>query len=79
MASSEPVIVSELDDFPERIKEIRIKNSITQKELAEKLNVTQQTVSALERGKLDPSLKMVFMIGAILGVGILIAPSAKSE
>ena len=35
----------------QRIREIRLKNKLTQKDLAEKLNTTQSTISAYESGK----------------------------
>lgn len=38
-------------EIGKRIKEIRIKNNVTQKELANILNTTQSTISAYEAGK----------------------------
>ncbi|WEK56244.1 MAG: helix-turn-helix transcriptional regulator [Candidatus Cohnella colombiensis] len=61
-----------VDDFPEKLKEIRKKHSMTQSDLAEKLDVTQQTVSGMEKGKIEPSLKVLGAIAAILGVVIII-------
>ena len=39
-----------------KIKELRIKNNLTQQELASKLNVTYQAVSKWENGKNLPDL-----------------------
>jgi DNA-binding XRE family transcriptional regulator len=61
-----------LEDFPDKLKELRKKNSMTQVDLAEKLHVTQQTVSGMEKGKIEPSLKVLGAIAAILGVVLII-------
>jgi len=34
------------------------KNQITQEELAEKVNVSRQTIHAIENGKFNPSVKL---------------------
>jgi putative transcriptional regulator len=60
------------NDLPKKIKQLRKKKSITQKELAEKVKVTQQTISAIESGKLEPSLKLLFLIAGILGVAFIL-------
>lgn len=51
-----------------RLREIRQQKGMTQKELAEKAGLNQSTVSLLEQGKIDPTLKTALTIGAILGV-----------
>lgn len=40
----------------DRIKEIRIKSNLNQTEFAEKLNLTQSAISAIERGTNIPSM-----------------------
>ena len=45
-----------------RVRVLRAENELTQAELAEKLNVTRQTVIAIESGKYDPSLPLAFAI-----------------
>lgn len=45
-----------------RVRVLRAEHSLTQAELAEKLNVTRQTVIAIESGKYDPSLPLAFAI-----------------
>lgn len=57
---------------------LRIRNSIrtlrfhngemTQKELAERVGVTRQTVHAIEAGKYSPSLEVAFKIAEVFGV-----------
>lgn len=58
--------------FASQLKLLRKKKDMTQKELAEKAQVTQQTISAIENGKLDPSLKLLITIAMALGVALLI-------
>ncbi len=41
---------------------------LTQAALAERLNVTRQTVIAIEQGKYSPSLEMAFQIAGVFGV-----------
>ena len=38
------------------------KNQITQEELAEKVNVSRQTIHAIENGKFNPSVKLALHI-----------------
>ncbi len=45
-----------------RVRVLRAEHELTQAELAEKLNVTRQTVIAIESGKYDPSLPLAFAI-----------------
>lgn len=43
-----------------RLRVLRAEHDLTQAELAAKLNVTRQTVIAIESGKYDPSLPLAF-------------------
>lgn len=45
--------------FGEKIKEIRKNNKLTQKYLAEKLNVTYQAISKWERGLSLPDVMII--------------------
>lgn len=47
-------------------KELRIKANLTQKELAEKLDVTQQTVSQWESGNAKPPIDTIVKIAKVL-------------
>jgi len=40
----------------------RAKKRITQKELADEVNVTRQAIWAIENGKVDPKIGLVFRI-----------------
>ena len=44
------------------IKQLRNKMKISQKDLAESLNVSRQTINAIETGKFDPSLTLTIKI-----------------
>jgi putative transcriptional regulator len=45
-----------------KIKEYRKELKITQEELAEAVNVTRQTIIALEQGRYNPSLILAYRI-----------------
>lgn len=51
-----------------KIKELRKKKNLTQAELADKCNVTRQTIIYLEQGKYVPSLTLAMQLAKILGV-----------
>ena len=44
------------------IKELREKRNLTQEALAEKVDVTRQTILFLEKGKYNPSLRLAYRI-----------------
>ena len=44
------------------LKVWRAKREITQGELADELDVTRQTINAIERGRYDPSLELAFKL-----------------
>ncbi|MBE0376123.1 MULTISPECIES: helix-turn-helix transcriptional regulator [Pseudoalteromonas] len=43
-----------------RLKVLRAEHNLTQAKLAELLDVSRQTVNAIEKGKFDPSLPLAF-------------------
>ena len=47
------------------LRELRAKRSWSQGELADKLNVSRQTINALETGRYDPSLPLAFAIAKL--------------
>jgi putative transcriptional regulator len=53
-----------------RMKEYREKLGITQEALAEKVDVTRQTVLFLEKGKYNPSLRLAYKISRVLNAKI---------
>ncbi|AIZ46127.1 Cro/Cl family transcriptional regulator [Deinococcus radiopugnans] len=50
-----------------RIKVLRAEHDLTQAQLADKLDVSRQTVNALETGKYDPSLPLAFKLARLFG------------
>lgn len=60
----------EQEQFAKIIKELRIKNNLTQKEFAEKLGVTYQAVSKWENGKNMPDIMLLKEISNIFKVDI---------
>jgi putative transcriptional regulator len=53
-----------------RMKEFREKFGITQESLAEKVDVTRQTILFLEKGKYNPSLRLAYKIARLFNVRI---------
>jgi putative transcriptional regulator len=50
-----------------RLKELRTERGWSQAELAERLDVSRQSVNALETDKYDPSLPLAFKIARLFG------------
>ncbi|MCB1036184.1 MAG: helix-turn-helix transcriptional regulator [Acidobacteria bacterium] len=50
-----------------RLKVLRAERDWTQARLARELDVSRQTVNALETGKYDPSLPLAFRISRLFG------------
>ena len=50
-----------------RLKVLRAERDLTQAQLAEALQVSRQTVNAIETGKYDPSLPLAFRIARLFG------------
>lgn len=53
-----------------RIRELRERFGWSQGELAEKLEVSRQTVNAIETGKYDPSLPLAFKLARLFDMPI---------
>ena len=53
-----------------RLKVLRAERDWSQAELAERLDVSRQTINALETGKYDPSLPLAFRIAGLFGARI---------
>lgn len=50
-----------------RIRELRLERGMSQADLAEKLEVSRQSVNAIETGKFDPSLPLAFKLARLFG------------
>ncbi|ALL13802.1 helix-turn-helix transcriptional regulator [Caulobacter henricii] len=53
-----------------RLKVLRAERDWSQADLAERLEVSRQTINALETGKYDPSLPLAFKIARLFGQSI---------
>ena len=53
-----------------KLKVLRAEHDLSQAALAEKLDVSRQTINAIEKEKYDPSLPLAFKIGRLFGMPI---------
>lgn len=53
-----------------RLRVLRAERDWTQARLARELDVSRQTINAVETGKYDPSLPLAFSIAAVFGQSI---------
>ena len=53
-----------------RLKVLRAERDWTQADLADQLDVSRQTINAIEKGKFDPSLPLAFKASRLFGMPI---------
>ena len=53
-----------------RLKVLRAERDWSQQDLADRLEVSRQSVNAIETGKYDPSLPLAFRIAELFGLPI---------
>ncbi|MBK6703575.1 MAG: helix-turn-helix transcriptional regulator [Caulobacteraceae bacterium] len=53
-----------------RLKVLRAERKLSQADLADKLDVSRQSVNAIETGKYDPSLPLAFRIAKVFALPI---------
>jgi putative transcriptional regulator len=53
-----------------RLKVLRAERDWSQQDLADRLEVSRQSVNAIETGKYDPSLPLAFRIADLFGLSI---------
>lgn len=53
-----------------KLRVLRAERDWSQADLAEKLDVSRQTINAIETGKYDPSLPLAFKIAQLFGLKI---------
>ena len=59
------------EELRNRVRQLRFENGeMTQRQLAEDVGVTRQTIIAIEANRYSPSLKLAFRIAGAFGVGI---------
>ena len=64
-----------------RLRELRAARGWSQADLADRLDVSRQTVNAIETGRYDPSLPLAFKIAAVFDDPIesLFTPAAEPD
>jgi len=58
------------DSVKNRLKVLRAERDWSQADLAERLDVSRQSINAIETGKYDPSLPLAFKIARLFGMPI---------
>jgi putative transcriptional regulator len=65
-----------------RLKVLRAARDWSQNDLAEKLEVSRQSVNAIETGRYDPSLPLAFRIAELFSLPIeeiFVSPASRSS
>ena len=65
-----------------RLRILRAERSWSQQDLGERLEVSRQSVNAIETGKYDPSLPLAFRIAELFELSIeeiFVSPSRRSS
>lgn len=65
-----------------RLKVLRAERNWSQQDLAQRLEVSRQSVNAIETGKYDPSLPLAFRIAELFEASIeeiFVSPSRRSS
>jgi putative transcriptional regulator len=65
-----------------RLKALRAERGWSQGDLAERLEVSRQSVNAIETGRYDPSLPLAFKIAELFGLSIediFTSPSREND
>ena len=58
------------NELNNRLKDLRAERGWSQKELGQRLDVSRQSVNAIETGKYDPSLPLAFRIADVFELPI---------
>jgi putative transcriptional regulator len=53
-----------------RLEQLRLRRSLTQQELADRVEVSRQTVISLERGRYNPSIILAFRLARLFDLRI---------
>lgn len=59
-----------MKEMRNRVKEFRKQLKLTQDELAQKLDVTRQTINAIENNKYNPTLELAIKMAKFLDVSV---------
>lgn len=53
-----------------KLEDLRKQHNLTQEDLADKLEVSRQTINSLEKGRYNPSILLAFKIARLFGLSI---------
>ena len=53
-----------------RLEELRLANGLTQQELADRVEVSRQTIISLENGRYNPSILLAFRLARLFNLSI---------
>ena len=58
------------DELQNRLPELRARYRLTQQDLAQRVNVTRQTIIAIEKGQYNPSTTLALKLARVLQVPV---------
>ena len=61
-------MITEAIDMKNRIRVLRAEKNWTQAELAKRLDVSRNTMNAIENNRYDPSLSLAFRLAKLFGL-----------
>jgi putative transcriptional regulator len=62
--------IRESDRLKNRLEELRKQRGIKQEELADRLEVSRQTIGSLENGRYNPSITLAIKIARFFGMSV---------
>lgn len=65
--------MARMDDGPilkNRVRELRVARNLRQADLAHQVQVTRQTILAIEKDRLNPSIRLSLKIAQVLGEAV---------
>lgn len=66
-----PEMYEVVEDYPDRIREARIRKGYTLKELAQKLRISESLLRSIEQGRFKPGIDLARRMERLLGVKLL--------
>lgn len=70
------------DAIGETLREARVQQGLSQRALARKTGISQGSISAIEKGLMDPSVRTLWLLAGALGIllgGLLLLSQPKRE